>query len=144
MTSAPQSTDSKARDRIRKGLLHPVIEKVAYSDYQSGRYEDPLTHPYKEIEIRVRGLSLAPPSAIGVNLMNDSFGPTGKLTDSSLVSGEQKGLAYLFAGAFGWVRNPNAHRRVQIDPAEAAELVFLASYLMRKLDEAEMRLNRAS
>jgi uncharacterized protein (TIGR02391 family) len=145
MVSAPLSVDARGRQRIQKGFLHPVIEETSYAAYQSGRYSDAIGSAYKEIEIRVRNLSQAPSSAIGVSLMNRAFAsPAGPLTDQALVPGEQIGLANLFAGAFGWIRNPTAHRDVAFDSVATAELLFFASYMMRRLDEAEHRLNGAT
>jgi uncharacterized protein (TIGR02391 family) len=81
---------------------------------------------------------------IGVDLMSKAWGPNGKLTDPEAVKGEQDGVRALFAGAYAVFRNPSGHRDVDYDDVvEAAEMVQMASLLMRMLDRAEQRL-RAS
>jgi uncharacterized protein (TIGR02391 family) len=82
---------------------------------------------------------------IGVDLMNKAFGPTGVLTDTSAVKGEQDGTRALFAGAYAVLRNPAGHRQVDYaDLSEAAEAVQVASLLMRVLDRVEDRLLAAA
>lgn len=95
----------------------------------------------KAIEVRVRELAELGEDATGVDLMNRAFRPTGALTDSDAVRGEQEGTRMLFAGAYATLRNPSGHRDVNYDDvAEAAEAVVAASLLMRILDRVERRL----
>jgi uncharacterized protein (TIGR02391 family) len=76
-----------------------------------------------------------------VDLMNRAFAPHGPLTDSSTPKGEQDGTRALFAGAFGALRNPPGHRQIDYDDlSESAEVVRLASMLMRILDRIQTRL----
>jgi uncharacterized protein (TIGR02391 family) len=94
----------------------------------------------KAVEVRVRVLSGLGEDAIGVDLMNAAFGPTGVLTDPESVKGEREGLRSLFAGAYAVLRNPAGHRDVDYDDAgHAAEAVGVASLLMRILDRVEAR-----
>ena len=68
----------------------------------------------------------------------------GTLTDRSADVGEQQGLRFLFAGAFGAVRNPLGHRNFEWeDSTEAAEMILLADLLMRQLDRVAERLHES-
>jgi uncharacterized protein (TIGR02391 family) len=97
----------------------------------------------KAVEVRVREFAGLGEDAIGVDLMNKAFGPTGPLTDPAAVKGEQEGTRSVFAGAYAVLRNPSGHREVDYDDvAEAAEAVTTASLLMRILDRIERRLKR--
>jgi uncharacterized protein (TIGR02391 family) len=115
--------------------LHERLAKVK-TQFLMGEYELAAFAAMREVEIRVRELSKADQSSIGVRLMRAAFKPgDGTLSDSSLDSGEQVGMMELFAGAIGTFKNPSSHRQVDYeDPTEASEVVLLADLLMRILD----------
>jgi len=51
------------------------------------------------------------------------------------VNAEQQALSDLVAGAIGSYKNPHSHRNVTIkDAAEAAEIVILASHLLKIIE----------
>ena len=55
------------------------------------------------------------------------------------------GCRFLFAGAYGVLRNPAGHREIDYaDISEAAEAVQAASLLIRILDRVEDRLLNAA
>jgi uncharacterized protein (TIGR02391 family) len=120
--------------------LHDRLKHVK-SQFLLGEYELAAFAAMREVEIRVRELSGANSSLLGVKLMRNSFGENGKLVDSDLDSGERVGIMELFAGAIGTFKNPPSHRQVDYtDPIEASEVVLFADLLMRLLDRIEKRI----
>lgn len=119
--------------------LHERLERVRYQ-FLLGEYELAAFAAMREVEIRVRELSGADSSLVGVKLMRKSFGEGGALADPNLDAGERVGTMELFAGAIGTFKNPPSHRQVDYaDPTEASEVVLLADLLMRLLDRAPAR-----
>jgi uncharacterized protein (TIGR02391 family) len=130
----------RAAERIDLAL-HDRLENVK-SQFLIGEYELAAFAAMREVEIRVRELSGADSSLLGVKLMRKSFGDNGKLADPMLDPGERVGIMELFAGAIGTFKNPPSHRQVDYaDPTEASEVVLLADLLMRLLDRFEGRLS---
>lgn len=120
--------------------MYENLEHVK-SQFLLGEYELAAFAAMREVEIRVRELSGANSSLLGVKLMWDSFGAKGKLTDPNLDPGEQVGIMELFAGAIGTFKNPPSHRQVDYaDPTEASEVVLFADLLMRLLDRVKERI----
>ena len=67
--------------------------------------------------------------------MRDAFHPEdGSLTDLNQQQAEKQGRSDLFAGAIGSYKNPGSHREVEITAEEAAEVIILASHLLRIVD----------
>lgn len=114
--------------------LHERLEKVR-SQFLIGEYELAAFAAMREVEIRVRELSKAEGSLVGVKLMRRAFGDGGALVDTSLDPGERVGVMELFAGSIGTFKNPPSHRQIDYaNPTEASEVVLLADLLMRMLD----------
>ena len=64
----------------------------------------------------------------------------GPLTDQWLEASERESVGHLFAGAYGYFRNPNAHHDVPLNsPSEAMEIVLLANHLLRIVDATVTR-----
>lgn len=120
---------------------HPQVERRARRQFLLGEFEQAVFVAMKTVEVRVREMPGLGEDAIGVDLMNKAFGPSGVLTDLAAVKGEQEGTRAMFAGTYAVLRNPSGHRDVNYDDvAEAAEAVTTASLLMRILDRIERRL----
>jgi uncharacterized protein (TIGR02391 family) len=121
--------------------LHPLIAQRIRRQFLLGEYELAALAAMREVEIRVRKLSKADASDIGVNLMRSAFKPGGPLANKSLDGGEQEATMALFWGAIGVFKNPSSHRQVEFDdPTFAAEVVLLADLLLRMIDVTERRL----
>jgi uncharacterized protein (TIGR02391 family) len=115
--------------------LHDRLERCR-TQFLLGEYELAAFAAMREVEIRVRELSGADDSLIGVKLMREAFKPEGgRLANDELDPGERVGVMELFAGAIGTFKNPPSHRQVDYaDPTEASEVVLLADLLMRLLE----------
>jgi uncharacterized protein (TIGR02391 family) len=124
----------RALDRIQIGL-HAELEREVRPQFLLGKYDLAVFAAFKAVEVRVRQLSMASSSDIGVKLMRAAFGEKGPLTDKEADRGERVAMMDLFAGAIGLFKNPTSHRVVEFDdPTQAAEAIFLADLLMRILD----------
>jgi uncharacterized protein (TIGR02391 family) len=95
------------------------------------------------VEVAVRRAGKFPAELVGTKLMREAFKAVdpknsavtpGPLTDTTLPAGEQEGMSNLFSGAISLYKNPQSHRNVPTKPAEAAEVIVFASYLLRMVD----------
>lgn len=123
--------------------LHPRIGQSVRTQFLIGEYELAVLKAMRTVEIRVRELSGRP--GIGRPLIQNAFGKQGNLRDVTAEPGEQTALMELLSGAIGLFRNPPAHREVDFDdPTHAAEVIILASLLMRLLDHVELAVSPRS
>lgn len=126
---------------LRATRLHPLIEAEARDQFLNGKAELGVFASMRAVEVRVRKLAGFGDDAFGADLMNRAFGPSGPLTDTTAIRGEQEATRALFSGAYGVLRNPAGHREIDYaDLSEAGEAVQTASLLMRMLDRVEDRL----
>jgi len=113
--------------------LDPKLASKVRPAFLRGDYDTAIFEAFKQVEVRVRTLSGAEKTDLGVNLMRKAFHPeNGPLTDSAQVQSEKQAISDLFAGAIGCFKNPGSHHDVDFsDPAEVAELIMFADQLIR-------------
>ena len=125
-------------DLLRKHQLHDIIAEKVWSIFAQGSYDTAVMEAFKQVEIAVREAGGYNKEDIGANLMGKAFNEnTGSLTDPNQHPDEQKARMLLFRGAIGAYKNPSSHREVEFTPEEAAEIIIIASHLLRIIDPCE-------
>jgi uncharacterized protein (TIGR02391 family) len=124
-------------------LLHPKVVEVAKSRFESGHLADAVEAALKKLNHVVKTIvrDRVQGEYDGADLMNRAFSlsnPVLKLSPLDTESGRsiQQGYMQIFAGVMTGIRNPKAHSNIEIDPNRAVHLLFLASLLFFKIDEA--------
>jgi len=124
-------------------LLHPKVVEVAKSRFESKHFADAVEAALKELNDVVKTIvrNQIQSEYDGADLMNRAFSPKNPVIkfcaqDTETGRDIQQGYMQIFAGAMIGIRNPKAHTNIKIGPNTAIHLLFLASLLFFKIDEA--------
>lgn len=113
-------------------LLHPTLRGPCLHLFRQDLLDNAVFEAFKTLEVEIRAGAGLGTEWIGVKAAREAFNPDrGQLRDPNAEGGERQGLADLMAGAIGAYKNPHSHRKVELDAAEARELLILASHLLR-------------
>ena len=127
--------DYRKRDLLRKHHLHPIIADKVWRIFAQGSYDTAVLEAFKQVEIAVRKTGGYTKSDYGTKLMGNAFNVNnGKVTDENLHEAEKEGMRNLFLGAIGLYKNPSSHHEVEFAPEAAAEIIIIASHLLRIVD----------
>jgi len=127
---------------LPKSLLHSSIAEKVWRTLMRNELDDAVLFAFKAVEEAVRKTARFSSTERGVTLMRKAFDKAcGPLSDQSESEGQREHLAHLFAGAFGYFRNLNAHETVGLtDPQAAFEQVVLASLLLRIVYDRQSKI----
>ena len=122
-------------DLLPKHQLHPVIAQKVWSIFLQGDYDTAVFQAFKQVEIAVRKVGDYAENDRGTDLMRKAFNvDTGNLTDQSRLRAVKQAMSDFFAGAIGLYKNPSSHHEVEFAPEEVAEIIIIASHLLRIVD----------
>lgn len=116
---------------LPRSILHPKILEACWSPYFRGEYDTAVFKAFRELEIEIREAGQYPAEMVGTDLARRAFHGNGALSDKTAPAAERDALSSMMAGAIGSYKNPHSHRKVTVDAEEAAEILVLASHLLK-------------
>ncbi len=106
-------------------------------DGEHDRLDTVVNEATRILEDRLRRLSGAPATCVGVDLARHAFGPPSPRLVASDVAAEQEAAHLLYRGVFGFVRNSVHHRLVgTLQPERVLQIVGMVDYLISVAEAA--------
>lgn len=119
-------------EQLPEVFLHPEFLPHVRPLFFQSRFETAVFEAFKTLEVAIRTAANLGHDLVGVALASRAFHPDdGPLTNQQSERGERVALMNLMAGAIGSYKNPSSHRRVEIEAAEARDMIMLASHLLK-------------
>jgi len=136
ISSEKAMMDFRASKLIPEEIIHPQILTCSKAAFLRKDYDSAVFTAFRQVEINVRQAAAQPDEVVGERLMRDAFNiNNGALTDFTLVEAERLNMQHLFASSIGSFKNPGSHREISFQSDEAAELLMLASRLIKIVDK---------
>jgi uncharacterized protein (TIGR02391 family) len=142
LSTLPANT-AQLNDDSFWSLLHPKVLELAKPRFDNGFYGDAIVSCLREANsiIKVHVRAQIGQELDGAALMTRAFSvnnPIISLADLTTETGRniQQGYMQMFAGQMIGVRNPKSHENMNPDRVKTIHLLFHASFLFIKLDEA--------
>lgn len=126
-------------DELRSRCLD-LLEQFQ-QDGQPDRLDTVITEATRIFEHRLRTLSGAEPTCVGVDLASYAFSGDPPRIELSPVEPEQKAGHLLFRGVFGFIRNQHHHRLIgPLIPERVLEIVAMLDYLIFLAESGQRRV----
>lgn len=127
---------------FRNATLVPLLvgELTTQSQRQHDRLDTVITEATRILENRLRRLSKAPATAVGVDLARHALGGDEPRLTLSPIPAEQDAAHLLYRGVFGFIRNQVHHRLMgDMPPERTLQIVGMIDYLLSLLEAIPTR-----
>lgn len=138
-----ENNPENTNDNSFWSLLHPRVSRLAKRRFDNGLYADSVSACLREINEIIKNYvrQAINQELDGAQLMTRTFSannPIIELDDLSTENGRNIQLGYMkiFEGAMIGIRNPKSHINLYPDENKTVHLLYLASFMFLKLQEA--------
>ncbi len=127
--------------------LHPKVVELAKPRFDGGFFADSILVCLREANaiLKAHVLAVRNVELDGANLMTTAFSvqnPVIHLADLNTANGRSIQLGYMkiFEGSMIGIRNPKAHENMNPDRLKTIHLLYNASFIFTKLQEAGLNI----
>lgn len=136
-TGSTFTPDDLPRMRIERilpeFLLHYRMRAICMDIFNSGHFQAAVFEAFRVLEVAIRERADYGETDYGTDMISRAFNDQqGPLRDQTATEAERQAMQRLMSGAYGVYKNPSGHRDIELtDPLKAAELLIIASHLLR-------------